>query len=437
MTKVVVHPLVSHLPKAAPDHIPVQIYGLDGRARGDVAVVGHPLLDPLKRLGVRMSPKVFDFLTLALSVTAADTFVQRKLAADGWTREISLVVPLCEPEPWQAQKALLEETLHFLSGDIWTLELTEGGQAPPHPYRRRDRYRLIKIRGLDSVSLFSGGLDSAIGAIDLLQDGRRPLLVSHAYQGDRAHQISVAAQLSGIFFPFLLNANPISSDGARDITMRTRSFNFLAFGAIGAYAISIANRLDQVPLYIPENGFISLNAPLTPRRLGSLSTRTTHPHFLNSVQSIFDGIGIPAIIVNPYQFKTKGEMLKECADQDTLQAILSKTVSCSNWKRKKQQCGRCVPCLIRRAAIYAANLAEPPNYLYQNLKTVQSDEANRDDLFAMISAIKRRTSTSIERWIMNSGPLPSDVEIRRAYKQIFIRGLEEVEQYLKSEGILQ
>ncbi len=436
MTKVVIYPNPSQLP-AASDCIPVQIYGFEERARGNVAVIGHPILDPLKRLGIRMSPQVFDFLTLALSVTAADTFVRRKLAADGWAREITLVVPLFEPEPWRQQKELLEKTLHFLSGDMWQLELTESGYAPPLPYQRKSRYHLVKLDGLDSVSLFSGGLDSAIGAIDLLQNRRKPLLVSHAYQGDRMHQLAVAAELKGTFSSFLLNANPISSNGERDITMRTRSFNFLAFGALGAYAVATVNKLEHVELYIPENGFISLNAPLTSRRLGSLSTRTTHPHFLDSMQSIFDAVGIPVKITNPYQFKTKGEMIRECADQDVLQAVLSQTVSCSNWKRKKRQCGRCVPCIIRRAAIFAAGLSELDEYLNQNLAAVQHDEANRDDLFAVVSAIKRLTTTSADSWIMNSGPLPSDVEMRSAYTQIFIRGLHEVERYLRSQGVLQ
>ncbi len=35
----------------------------------------------------------------------------------------------------------------------------------------------------DSLSLFSGGLDSLIGAIDLLQGGSTPLLVSHFGEG--------------------------------------------------------------------------------------------------------------------------------------------------------------------------------------------------------------------------------------------------------------
>ena len=69
---------------------------------------------------------------------------------------------------------------------------------------------------------------------------------------------------------------------------------------------------DVVELLIPENGFISLNIPLTPLRVGTFSTRTTHPLFISQMQDILDALGINVRLSNPYQFKTKGEMLHEC-----------------------------------------------------------------------------------------------------------------------------
>lgn len=90
---------------------------------------------------------------------------------------------LHEPSRWISLKKELESALHFLSGDIWDFEFCDDGYAPPEPYSQHSRHRLIKLKGLDCVSLFSGGLDSAIGAIDLLAAGRAPLLVSHAYKG--------------------------------------------------------------------------------------------------------------------------------------------------------------------------------------------------------------------------------------------------------------
>jgi hypothetical protein len=70
--------------------------------------------------------------------------------------------------------------------------------------------------------------------------------------------------------------------------MRTRSLNFLAFAAVGADAVMKANNKNNISIYVPENGFISLNAPLTNRRIGSLSTRTINPYFIEMVQTIFE-----------------------------------------------------------------------------------------------------------------------------------------------------
>ena len=75
-------------------------------------------------------------------------------------------------------------------------------------YSQHSRHRLIKLKGLDCVSLFSGGLDSAIGAIDLLAAGRAPLLVSHAYKGISLVKIRLLKKLSGQFRALEINADP-------------------------------------------------------------------------------------------------------------------------------------------------------------------------------------------------------------------------------------
>ena len=54
---------------------------------------------------------------------------------------------------------------------------------------------------------------------------------------------------------------------------------------------------------------MSVNAPLPPRRIGSLSTRTADPYFLGLLQDVLESAGLPARICNPYRFRTKGEMI--------------------------------------------------------------------------------------------------------------------------------
>lgn len=433
---VVVDHIPQHLPKLSDTVIPVQIYGHHGRQQRNIASIGSPLIDTIKRLGICISPIEFDFMTLALAVTAADTFVPRKMADDGWTRNIRLQVPLYQPSVWLSQIENLEKALHFLSGDLWRLEITEGGYKPPPPYSRHSRYRLTRLCGRDCVCLFSGGLDSAVGVIDLIEKGHSPLLISHAYKGDKSHQYNIAKKFLGEFSQFSVNANPLSVAGKTDITMRTRSLNFLAFGAVGACAVAKANQLENVTLYVPENGFISINAPLTSRRVGSLSTRTTHPYFLNLIQSTFDAVRIKTTIINPYQFKTKGEMLKECENQNILHKIVSSTVSCSKWKRKGKQCGKCVPCLIRRAAFMSSGITDLTLYEYPNISVISRDIKNRDDLFALMMAIQRLSTKNVNVLLCDSGPLPLDSMEFDKYRQVFLRGMKEVEEFLQREEIL-
>ena len=131
MITVFVHHDHKLLPEATDELIPVQIYGLDGISRGDISTIGNPVVEKIKRLGVQVSSSTIDFLTIALAVTAADTFVKRKKAADGWAREIALDLALWEPRSWISVKEKLEKALRFLSGDMWQLHFFEGGLAPP------------------------------------------------------------------------------------------------------------------------------------------------------------------------------------------------------------------------------------------------------------------------------------------------------------------
>ena len=422
--------------------LPVRTYSYrnkDGTDNDKTAIIGSPVPEQIKELGTQVSTASIDFLSIALAITAADTFVQRSKATDGWTRRLSVQVPLCEPERWNKVKTDLEQALHFLSGDIWRLTFTSGGYKPPFPrtYRRGEGFVQKKLRGINCVCLFSGGLDSAIGAIDLLStEGENiPLLVSHAYKGDAGHQDDIASVLGTKGYArFAANVHPVSVDGETELSMRTRSIGFLALSAVAASAVCSVNKLDRISLLVPENGFISLNAPLTPRRIGSLSTRTTHPYFISLIQKIFNAIGIPCEIINPYQLLTKGEMISQCTDRILLSQIVDKTVSCSHWKRTGKQCGYCVPCLIRRSAIHAGNLNENISYERGDLSGVLTEDSRKDDLFAILTAISRwHSNTSIGAWIANSGPLPE--EHFSQYKDLFVRGLSEVERFLQSEGV--
>ena len=92
--------------------------------------------------------------------------------------------------------------------------------------------------------------------------------------------------------------------------MRSRSLLYLALGLAAAAGFGVTT-----PLIIPENGWISLNPPLTTNRLGSLSTRTTHPYFLEELTGLWQAAGIETPLVNPYNNLTKGEIVRRCGNR--------------------------------------------------------------------------------------------------------------------------
>lgn len=398
-----------------------------------IGCVGSQALDAASRFRVRPNPQVIDFLSIAMAVAAADTFVLRADTYNRWNRMIDIVLPLAEPSRWEPLKGLLERALLFLSGDAWTFTFVGGGMAPPPSEVVRRRIDVVDLSQADCVALFSGGLDSAIGALELINAGHRPLLVSHAPRGDADHQNRVAARLSRDCQRVSVNTYP-TLKGFDDDSKRTRSVQFLALAALGCQTMATFRSVDKAKLFICENGLIALNPPLTPRRLGSLSTRTAHPHFLTSIQALWDATGIPAEIQNPYAFKTKGEIVAPHAGDAAFVDFVRDTVSCGKWKRRNQQCGRCVPCLIRRASLHAGQLADPTPYEFTDLHFVMQDVEGRDDLVSVQSAIVRLRNLDPQRWVLQAGPLPAEAQTRRAYFDVSVRGMAELENYLRSEG---
>src|SRR5712664_2091842 len=87
-------------------------------------------------------------------------------------------------------------------------------------------------------------------------------------------------------------------------TTRGRSFLFLALGVLVGTGFA-----GPFTLRLPENGLIALNVPLDRLRLGSLSTRTTHPFYLARWNELLKLLGISGRLENPYWNKTKGEMV--------------------------------------------------------------------------------------------------------------------------------
>lgn len=402
------------------------LYSNSGRP--NVSFIYNGWLRQLKRENISPSNLVWDFVTIALSIAAADLSCKRKHSEDGWTRQIELKVYLFNPESWKTQYHLFEKAFKFLTGDVWKFEFVNNGiQAPTS---------IIPLEtDANCVSLLSGGMDSLIGAIDLISDGLKPCFVSQEAKGDVEKQEDFTTLLAPTQQHFRWK-NPISQNARKEPSTRGRSIVFLGYALLAATTL-IKWKTEVVDIYVPENGFISLNIALNSGRLGSLSTKTTHPIFLGLIQEIWNNVGINAKLISPYQFKTKGEMLLECKNQKLVQSLVCGTTSCGKFLRYgRKHCGRCVPCMVRRAAFLKAGVKDLTPYVHYDLGeegAVKTSGAN--DIGAVASAYLKYKNKGIERII--GGALSfSTVEDRNIYAGVVERGLKELGEFLERQKVI-
>jgi 7-cyano-7-deazaguanine synthase in queuosine biosynthesis len=389
--------------------------------------IGHSLLQTIERLQLVPAQRAWDLLSIALGVVAADHGCLRRTSPDGWTREIELSVAVSDPKFWGGQAPALESALCFLTGDIWKVSFTEGGISPKPPKHAKPRDESV-------ACLLSGGMDSLVGAIDIAAaQGEMPLLVSQVSKGDKTNQTYFARQICGDEHHLQLN-HDVYTPGEAETSQRARSLIFLAYGVLAATALKSYKASGKTTLIVPENGFISLNVPLTPMRIGSLSTRTTHPAFITRVQGLLAAAGLSVTLLNPYQFKTKGQMLVQCKNNTLLEKLIGSTMSCGRSARINMHCGRCVPCLIRRAAFHRWNGADPTHYKYKDLSRRGSDHSAFDDVRAAAMAVEYVRRNGIERWsagALNSAQL-GDVS---KYQDMAKRGLAELAAFLAAAKV--
>lgn len=386
-----------------------------------------------------------DFYRMAATAFSADLRVWRSGGFDGWQRHFVLHLPVADPALWNAVTPHLKQALGFLSGDTWDFVFRSrsvGGAV------KNSRHKTAH-RTVDKVCLLSGGLDSFVGAADEITDGNDLICVSHNAAGTSAFsspaQDRVMELLRNIRGPEAVShvkasvSPPTSISAESESTQRSRSIMFVALGVLVSTAASVRER-RPVPLVIPENGFISLNVPLTSGRVGSLSTRTTHPYFIERLKSLLRALGMPIDVQTPFRFMTKGQMLLTTSNPAAIRSGAGETVSCAHpsVKRfnvsKKNHCGYCVPCIIRRASMRAAGLDNANHYTFDvalNPGGLSSGQAR--DLRAFQMALLNQREQSSRAAILSVAPLPGGADAIMKSIAVYEDGLREVYLLLSNE----
>ena len=409
----------------------------------------HHLWESLQVLGLAPPQIAVDLYRICAAAYCADLRIPRRAAFDWWTREIVLHAPVEDPDGWTEANTVLTRLLGFLSGDCWEIQLRAGGGPSPRVHLTRSLREAAEAartddRRLHAACLFSGGLDSFIGAADALAAKRNLLLVSHVPEGTSRFVSRAQDDLfSGLGNHFQsermerlkVTLNPPRGSGAergKEPTQRSRSILFLGLGTLAA-AVG-----GGTPLIIPENGFISLNVPLTSGRLGSLSTRTTHPYAMQLYRSLLARLGIDVPLELPYMFKTKGEMFARATDPAVVRRLAPFSNSCASpnpyGKSDRKHCGHCVPCIIRRSAMTHAGMDDSENYrtdIVEPGRTLSAAEASH--LLGFRLAIRRRQQGISLAELLAAGDLPREWGSIAEFRSVHDRGLAEVARFLPSE----
>lgn len=392
--------------------------------RGNTTTV-RASLDPwLNGLGTgTVSSQAIDLVRIALAALIAD---RRSPRPNTWGREIRLRVHAVEPSRWTDAVASVTELLQFLSGDVWDLELVSDVSLRPDRQESADDGAKYK-----SAALFSGGLDSFCGALISRSNDESESYVSHrdnptvAASQNRATDW-LRANVDNAFSPFAITL--AQAQQTVEGTSRTRSLLFLALG------IASAEARGATTLAVPENGFTSLNPPLRADRTGPLSTRSTHPYSFALLNLIREQAGLAVKLHNPYSWLTKGELVAKAAGANAASSVgMATTLSCAkldgrlyeggnqNWN-----CGLCVACIVRRAAISAAGLTDETPYVATKVKRAALQklvERRRSDIQAVRRALAEGADEDI---LISSAEFPVEFDIDRAL-ELWQRALREIE----------
>jgi len=425
------------IPVMQPDAERVEIQFVAAFQRLDYGI--STALDALHSMGLRPSETAVDFLIAAALINAADTRVSRSgNGQDGWTRELDVVVPVSNPGLWTTQAPLLSRILRFLTGDHWRIAF----RARPNGFAELTKQpTTLPLFTFDEVCLFSGGLDSLIGALNILGKKRRPLLVSHYWDAETSKAQTALLALLDKKYPtnerrslrvrLGFDKNHVTTDEIES-SQRGRSFLFFGLAALAASAVG-----PTTNIVVPENGLIGLNVPLDPLRLGALSTRTTHPFYMARMNELLGALGLGVPLINPYRHRTKGQMVADCADLPFLQANVKYSMSCSSPAKARykglspRHCGTCVPCLIRRASLQAGlKIDDPTEYAVPSLTTHALDtmaaEGEHVRSFQLMIERLRSSPKAAKALVRIPGPLNDAPTEIADYVDVFVRGIQEV-----------
>ncbi|WP_292729125.1 7-cyano-7-deazaguanine synthase [Microbacterium sp. UBA837] len=297
-----------------------------------------------------------DLFRIAAAAYFADTAIAKPEVS--LHRNFELTVHIEDPSSWRGSPiSSFADILHWLTGDSWSISLKPATARLP----------LAVSEPAARVQLLSGGLDSLCGAVIGLRGSAAGVrFVGHrdASKAVRRAQNAIADTIVGPPYDryelYIRDSKRRKNHGPR-----SRSLMFMALGVVTAAAHSAPE------LWVPENGFTSINPPLDAGRGGALTTRSTHPYTFHLLSRLLTALQIDVVVINPFANLTKAELVAVALPElmsDQYRDSATTSFSCAKGGTQfhhgdsNHNCGLCVACVVRRAAFLGAGIDDPTPY---------------------------------------------------------------------------
>jgi len=313
---------------------------------------------------LHLPDRILDLLEIAAYVFCGDRLASRGAVEDleyhAWARNLRYVVKVRDFDFWSRSDVqdLLSKAVCFMTGDgYFDFVPQRGHRTPPTGLFDTDAFSIEEAHNLEVV-LFSGGLDSLAGALELLESTQSDLcLVSHRSQpGTVRTQTSLCRALASHYpkrtYPYHFDCT-LRGCRSKEETQRTRAFLYTSI------AFAMASAFGCTRIFAFENGITALNFPKRQDMINARASRTMHPKTISLLAAFFSLFGTQEFRIDtPFLFKTKADIFGILSNLDKW-GLTSSSVSCSRTFQNLGQathCGGCSQCIDRRFAAHASGM---------------------------------------------------------------------------------
>ncbi|WP_338589542.1 hypothetical protein V6669_29910 [Paenibacillus sp. Y5S-9] len=343
---------------------------------------------------------IIDLVTVMGSIYIKDVETHKN---NDKPRSIKINIPVFNYNLWSQTNIteLVEKIANWVSEDQYKINFE-------HNSTHADPFFINGIgTSMNSVTLFSGGLDSFAGAFFNYKNNVKSDYLGFINKSEeRTKQVEVSKFYRHIFdsaTEIVFVEKPIVKK--RTYIQSTRSLLYLALAIAKAYFNTASD------VYLFENGILSLNPELNNR----YTTKTTHPKTIYMYRSLLGELNIAININHPFLFYTKGQIVDNMNGE--FKNVIKDTFTCGQGRSHPErthsgQCGICIPCLLRKISLaaydnekYDVNYQHPYNLKVKMIK----EDAYRKDYESNLNYFKNYYE------LIRSKKIFTEVLIRKKY----------------------